>query len=118
MKVQLPNGDQIRVNITHITPKMEDDDINSSVFRKEAFDYLKEVCNYIDDCNVNGTVATISVGDEELSRGYSVLHLNDNFNKHKGVQVALGRALRDGEFSKKDRTAIWSQVFNGKYGNK
>lgn len=118
MKVNLTNGNQIRINITHITPEMQDDDISASVYRRDAFDYLKEVSNYVDDYNINGTVATIKVGDEELSKGYSILNTADTFSKHHGVCVALARALRNGEFSKQDRTIIWNEVFNGKYQKK
>jgi len=108
MKVQLPTGSEIRVDITHIHPNMDVDDIKSSPYRVQAVKFLGSI-------RLNGTVACISENGRELAKGKSVLHTEDNFEKHKGVCIALSRALDQLSYSKEERKAIWNQVFGGKY---
>jgi hypothetical protein len=54
-------------------------------------------------------------GKEDLgyiSIGYSRCHPNDNFNKEIGRQLALKKALEDGEFTKEARTHFWNEYRN------
>jgi hypothetical protein len=56
--------------------------------------------------------------------GVASVHKSDNFNRHKGLVIALERAI--GEFnmslnsplSKAERTKIWNKMFQGKYETK
>lgn len=47
--------------------------------------------------------------EEFVSHGVALCHTKDNFNKEKGRQTALERALKDAEFGKDIRTAFWNK---------
>lgn len=47
-----------------------------------------------------------------ISIGYARCHPNDNFNKEKGRQFSLNKALDDTSFSKEERTIFWNAYRN------
>lgn len=47
-----------------------------------------------------------------ISIGYAKCHPNDNFNKEKGRQLSLKKALEDSEFSKEERKVFWMHYKN------
>lgn len=47
-----------------------------------------------------------------ISIGYAKCHPKDNFNKEKGRQLSLSKALEDAEFDKETRTAFWNAYRN------
>lgn len=42
-----------------------------------------------------------------ISIGYAKCHPNDNFDKERGRQISLSKALEDAEFSKEERKVFW-----------
>lgn len=60
------------------------------------------------------TTAAVKVNDQEFN-GSSYCSVLDTFNRHKGVQVALGRALKASGLTKAERKLVWEKVFAGKY---
>ena len=111
MKMQLVNGEEIHVFITHIHPKTSAEDVKELKFKAEAYQLLSG-----NPKTKGGTVAKIIKGDTVIGLGKASLSLEDNFCKNTGFKVALTRALKNSDMSKEDRTTIWKKIFDGKYG--
>jgi hypothetical protein len=50
-----------------------------------------------------------------ISQGTARCVKPDQFKRHRGVQIALARALRAANLPKNERSAIWERVWCGKY---
>jgi hypothetical protein len=50
--------------------------------------------------------------------GWSVCHPSDNFSRHKGLQLAVSRALEDTGWDRNVRTVVWDRLWSGKYSKK
>lgn len=117
MRVKLSTGKELNVFITHVKPKMTTEDIlEGSPFTQEAANYLAG--GNFKENRQNGTVAVITEGEEQLGIGTAKLAPVDSFNRHLGLQIALGRAISKIGLEKKERATIWDQVFQGKYTKK
>ena len=51
--------------------------------------------------------AAPGVTEEFVGHGIALCHSKDNFDKEKGRQTALARALEDSDFDKDTRTVFW-----------
>lgn len=110
MKIQLTDGGEIHVFVTHIHPKTSAEDVEESKFKKEAYQLLSG-----NPLTKGGTVAKVMKGENILGLGKALLSREDGFCKRVGLKVALTRALKETNLSKNDRTIIWSQISAGKY---
>lgn len=111
MFIKLSDGQKLEVFITHVSPKLSYEQLINSPNKHEAALYLGGV-----DCN--GTVTEIFDGNRKLGIGTASLHYKDSFQKHRGVQISLSRALQQAGFPKPIRKEIWEQVFSGKFSKK
>jgi len=100
MKVKLSGGKEVGVYVSHKQPP-----------EFPWFDPHQQE-RFIGD--VAGTYATVKVDGREY-RGVAKLARGDQFQKHKGLTIALKRALYESPLAKNERSELWEKVFAGKY---
>ncbi len=61
------------------------------------------------------TVSVIEFPDGYKASAASHCHPNDNFSKHKGLQISLSKAMKKAHIKKDERKLIWDKIFNYKY---
>lgn len=108
MKVKLSSGKEVGVYISHRHPP-----ITLPKGRTWLPATIAENERQLDEA---GTYATVKVDDREY-RGRAKLAREDmnKFNKHKGLTIALKRALYESPLEKSERSELWEKVFAGKY---
>ena len=103
MRIDLPSGRSLDLFIRHDSPKAGE---SLSIPHPSGDPGLV----------VRGlTVATVKVDGQEFT-GPAACSAGDVFSRHRGVQVAVARALKKAGVAKGDRKAVWAKVFSNKYG--
>jgi hypothetical protein len=115
MKVLLRNGQKLKVLKVFVTHA------NPDVFWKDQEGFTRPTDAQIEAFKrtgyAGGTVVDVTdENGESLGEGVAKLHESDYFSKHRGLQVALARALKEAGLAKAERTEVWNQIFCGKYG--
>lgn len=105
MKVKLSTGRELAVFIDHASPNPA---LSSAARQRRYAQTFRRLDNHC------GTVATVREGGEEYV-GRAKLAGSDQFNRHKGLTIALRRALAQTDLSKAERHELWDKVFAGKY---
>jgi len=66
----------------------------------------------------NSTFAVVKDADGlVVATGHAYCAKGDTFNRRRGVQLAVARALADTNLTKPERAIVWDRVWNGKYAD-
>lgn len=103
MKMQLSSGRKVGVYVSHARP---------GGIHKNSYERYSEVIIRIGGF---GTLATVVDEFGNEFEGKARLSHADHFNRHKGLTVALKRAVGKTDLSKGERRELWEKVLGDKY---